>query len=119
MPSRERRILPSSTSTKTVRSKELTSFLPPFARTDLTIFRIFLDPSVYSGDIIWAAAGRQTVMFEDETPAPTVGDILIAKLRPGQVRLSFLSLLLVLFHSSELTILGFDILRRSSWISTP
>ncbi|KAL7411707.1 DNA-directed RNA polymerase [Mrakia frigida] len=46
--------------------------------------KLYHNENVYSRDIIWAAAGRQTVMFEDEAPAPTVGDILIAKLRPGQ-----------------------------------
>lgn len=41
--------------------------------------------AVYSGDFKWDAAGRQIELFADKPPAAVATDILIAKLRPGQV----------------------------------
>jgi hypothetical protein len=43
-------------------------------------------PPVYSGDMTWEPAGRQKNLFKETPARPVLDDILIAKLRPGQVR---------------------------------
>lgn len=47
---------------------------------------------VYSGDMTWEPAGRQKNLFKDTPARPVLDDILVAKLRPGQVRFSLLLL---------------------------
>jgi DNA-directed RNA polymerase alpha subunit len=42
---------------------------------------------VYSRDIQWVPQGSQAVWFKDSPIKPVHDDILIAKLRPGQVML--------------------------------
>jgi hypothetical protein len=49
---------------------------------------------VYSKDIQWVPQGSQAVWFKDNPIRPVHDDILIAKLRPGQVHISFLKHLL-------------------------
>lgn len=40
--------------------------------------------AVYSSDLVWAPQGAQAEAFADDPIAPVLGDIIIAKLRPGQ-----------------------------------
>ncbi|RUS21093.1 DNA-directed RNA polymerase [Endogone sp. FLAS-F59071] len=40
---------------------------------------------LYTGDLIWEPKGEQTERFKDDPIKPVFDDILIAKLRPGQV----------------------------------
>ena len=44
---------------------------------------------VYSRDLVWAAQGGQAERFAGCPPQPANGNILLAKLRPGQVNLFF------------------------------
>lgn len=48
---------------------------------------LLLPLPVYSRDLIWNPVGDQAEKFTDDPPRPVYDDILIAKLRPGQVRL--------------------------------
>ena len=45
---------------------------------------IYNHPIVTSGDLIWEPQGEQNELFESNPPRPTNGDIVLAKLRPGQ-----------------------------------
>lgn len=44
----------------------------------------FENSSVYSSSIKWVPQGSQAEVFQDEPLHPVLGDILVAKLRPGQ-----------------------------------
>jgi len=49
--------------------------------------RIFVHFPVYSGDIQWIPQGSQEIWFQGNPIRPVQDNILIAKLRPGQVLL--------------------------------
>ncbi|CAG8458535.1 6493_t:CDS:10 [Paraglomus occultum] len=59
----------------------------PDARPDETDpNRKFINANVYSGDLLWIPQGDQADRFKDENAIrPVVEDVLLAKLRPGQV----------------------------------
>lgn len=40
---------------------------------------------VKSGDLVWIPQGEQEVVFQNSQPAPTNTEIVLAKLRPGQI----------------------------------
>ncbi len=40
---------------------------------------------VYSGDLVWEPQGDQAEKYGDKGPKPIIDDILLLKLRPGQV----------------------------------
>jgi len=44
----------------------------------------YINSNVYASDIEWVSQGDQEEMFTSKKPAPTNGQILLAKLRPGQ-----------------------------------
>lgn len=59
----------------------------PEARKDETDPRLkYYDSNVYSGMMEWQPSGNQKQTFAGKVPKPVLDDILICKLRPGQVR---------------------------------
>jgi len=44
----------------------------------------YINSNVHASDVEWVPQGDQEEMFVDKKPAPTNGNILLAKLRPGQ-----------------------------------
>lgn len=58
------------------------------ASTSMTQVLLSFDSSnipVYSRDLIWRPQGNQAQLFSDDPIKPVHDDILITKLRPGQV----------------------------------
>jgi len=47
--------------------------------------KLYFDSSVYSGMVQWVPQGDQARKFSANPPAPVDPDILLVKLRPGQV----------------------------------
>lgn len=47
--------------------------------------RLFIGSNVFAKDMEWVPAGEQATMFQSNPPRPVNGNILLAKLRPGQV----------------------------------
>ncbi len=63
--------------------------------------RVYIGSNVFSGDMKWEPAGEQASMFGDDPPRPVNGNILLAKLRPGQVSMLGLSILKKGFNKSS------------------
>lgn len=46
---------------------------------------LYIDHQLLSRHLTWVPAGEQATVFADCPPGPTNGDIVLTKLRPGQV----------------------------------
>lgn len=51
---------------------------------------MYYDSSVYTGMLDWTPSGEQSRKYKGKEPRPVDPDILLVKLRPGQVSQSFL-----------------------------
>jgi DNA-directed RNA polymerase I and III subunit RPAC1 len=47
--------------------------------------KLYYDSNVYSGMLEWSPVNQQEETFRGEEPRPVVDDVLLTKLRPGQV----------------------------------
>jgi DNA-directed RNA polymerase I and III subunit RPAC1 len=47
--------------------------------------KLYYDSNVYSGMLEWSPVNQQAETFRGEEPRPVVEDVLLTKLRPGQV----------------------------------
>lgn len=47
--------------------------------------KLYHDSNVYTGMMKWAPSGAQTTKYKGKEPRPVLDDILLVKLRPGQV----------------------------------
>jgi hypothetical protein len=56
--------------------------------------KLYYDSNVYSGMLEWSPVNQQAETFAGNEPRPVVDDVLLTKLRPGQVRLFFGSALM-------------------------
>jgi DNA-directed RNA polymerase I and III subunit RPAC1 len=55
---------------------------------------MYYDSSVYTGMLDWTPSGEQSRKYKGKEPRPVDPDILLVKLRPGQVSQSLLVVLL-------------------------
>lgn len=47
--------------------------------------KLYYDSNVYSGMLEWSPVNQQPETFRGDEPRPVVDDVLLTKLRPGQV----------------------------------
>lgn len=52
---------------------------------DLPLDDLFNKHTIYSKDLEWIPQGKQAQRFEHNPPRPVIDDIIVAKMRPGQV----------------------------------
>lgn len=64
---------------------------PDATRGETDPRKLYYDSNVYSGMLEWVPVNQQKDTFRGEEPKPVVPDILLTKLRPGQVSLRSLS----------------------------
>lgn len=78
--------------------------VPGVSHTETDPRKMYYDSNVYTGMIDWVEQGNQKEVFRGVLPRPVDPDILLVKLRPGQVRLRPVSLL----TSDSFTTSGID-----------
>ncbi|KAG8931513.1 DNA-directed RNA polymerase core subunit rpc40 [Tulasnella sp. 418] len=57
---------------------------PKVSKTETDPEKLYINSSVYSRDLVWVPQGDQEERFSKYPPKPANGNILLAKLRPGQ-----------------------------------
>lgn len=70
---------------------------PDAARGETDPRKLYYDSNVYSGMMVWKPVGDQKNAFRGQEPRPVVDDILLTKLRPGQVSLDYSVYLVVIW----------------------
>lgn len=58
---------------------------PDVPRNETDPKKLYYDANVYSGMIEWQPSGEQPRRFKGKEPRPVDPDVLLVKLRPGQV----------------------------------